>query len=142
VPFYGSLLSASALLTVALQLPLSNLVRRSHPPLVIAASNVVVGAGFGLLGFGGGLAVLLAATLVWTLGELIQWPVAASYLTDLAPPRQLGRYAGVRSLAYGTAMLIAPAAGTALYHHPQLIWWLSLTAALAAGAVLLPDLRG
>jgi MFS family permease len=140
---YGMLLSASALLAVTLQLPLSTLTRRWHPPRVIAASSVIVGAGFGLVGLGGGVAVLAAATLVWSLGELVQWPVAASYLTDLAPPHHLGRYAGLRSLAYGTAMLIAPSGGTTLYRHdPRLVWWLSVAVGLAAAVTLLPDLTG
>jgi hypothetical protein len=74
--------------------------------------------------------------------ELVQWPVAATYLTTLPPPGQIGRYAGLRSLVYGTALLIAPTAGTALYTwHPAAVWAACLVTGVTAGLVVLPDRR-
>ncbi|WP_158684603.1 MFS transporter [Amycolatopsis orientalis] len=139
---YGGLLSWAAVLTVALQLPLSNRTRHWDPAAVITVTCVSIGLGMGLVGLGGALPTLVLAVTVWTFGELVQWPVAAAYLTDLAPPNQLGRYAGLRSLAYGTALLIAPAFGTALYAWaPAAVWPACTAIGLAAGALVLPDLR-
>jgi hypothetical protein len=69
---------------------------------------VLVGAGFGLLALARSAALLAVAVTIWSLGELAQWPVAAAYITSLAQPGMTGRYAGARSLCYGTALLIAP----------------------------------
>jgi MFS family permease len=82
----------------------------------------------------GGLGTLVLAVTVCTLGEMVQWPVAATYLTTLAPAHHRGRHAGLHSLAYGTALPIVPAAGTTIYiWHPTAGW--------PAGALLIPDLH-
>jgi MFS family permease len=58
--------------------------------------------------------------------------VAASYLAELAPPGRAGRWAGTRSLAYGTAMLGGPLLGTTCYEwSPTLVW----AGCLACGAL-------
>jgi MFS family permease len=139
---YGGLLSFAAALTVLCQLPLSMWTRHHDPAALIAVTCAVIGIGMSITGAGGGVGTLGLAVAVWTLGELVQWPVAATYLTTLAPPGQIGRYAGLRSLAYGTALLIAPAAGTALYTwHPAAVWAACLVTGVAAGLIVLPDRR-
>lgn len=112
---YGLLLGLNSGLVVALQLLATRLTGRWRPEPVIAATSVLLGAGSGLLVFGHTVLMLAAAVTVWSLGELIQRPVAAAYTTILAPPGRIGAYAGARSLCYGTALLLAPLAGTALY---------------------------
>ena len=139
---YGGLLSFAAALTVLFQLPVGMWTRHHDPATVIAVTCAVIGIGMSMTGIGGGVGTLGFAVAVWTLGELVQWPVAATYLTTLAPPRQIGRYAGLRSLAYGTALLIAPAAGTALYTwHPAAVWAACLITGITAGLIVLPDRR-
>ena len=44
-----------------------------------------------------------AAVAVWSLGELVQWPVAAAYTTRLAPPGMTGRYVtAAKGMAHAT----------------------------------------
>ena len=81
----------------------------------------------------GTVLLLAAAVTVWSPGELAQWPVAAAFATALAPPGRTGAYAGARSLCYGTALLLAPLAGTALYR---------LSPPLVASFLLAPGLPG
>jgi MFS family permease len=120
---YGLLLGLNSALVVALQLPAARLASRWQPEHVIGTTSVIIGAGFGLLALAHTAALLAAAVIVWSLGELAQWPVAAAYTISLAPPCMTGRYAGARSLCYGTALLLAPLAGAALYHlGPVLLW--------------------
>jgi MFS family permease len=139
---YGGLLSFAAALTVLFQLPLSTWTRRHDPATVVAITCAVIGIGMAMTGIGRGITTLGLAVAVWTFGELIQWPIAAAYLTALAPPRHIGRYAGLRSLAYGSALLIAPTAGTALYAwHPAAVWTACLITGVTAGLIIIPDLR-
>lgn len=50
-----------------------------------------------------------------------------------------GRYAGTRSLCYGTALLLAPLAGTALYRlSPALLWASCAAAGICAAAIISP----
>ncbi len=138
---YGLLLALNSGLVMALQLPATRLTGRWRPQPVIAATSVLIGAGFGLLTFAHTTVLLAAAVTVWSLGELAQWPVAAAYTTSLAPPGRTGRIAGARSLCYGTAMLLAPLAGTALYRlSPALLWGGCAAAGICAAAAITPSL--
>jgi polyisoprenoid-binding protein YceI/predicted MFS family arabinose efflux permease len=134
---YGLLLALNSGLVMALQLPAARLTRRWRPEPVIAATSVLVGAGFGLLALARTPALLAAAVTVWSLGELAQWPVAAAYTTALAAPGMIGRYAAARSFCYGAALLLAPITGTALYRlGPALLWGACAAAGICAAAVI------
>jgi MFS family permease len=140
---YGLLLALNSGLILALQLPVTRLASRWRPERVIAVSSVIIGAGFGLLALAHTAALLAAAVTIWSLGELAQWPVAAAYTTSLAPPGMTGRYAGARSLCYGTALLLAPLAGTAFYHlSPALLWGACAGVGVCAAAVITPAPAG
>jgi MFS family permease len=135
---YGLLLALNSGLVVALQLPATRLTSRSRPLPMIAATSIMVGTGFGLLAFAHTGLLLAAAVAVWSLGELAQWPVAAAYTTSLAPPGMTARYAGARSLCYGTALLLAPLAGTTLYRlHPDALWAVCAAAGITASVITL-----
>jgi MFS family permease len=136
---YGLLLALNSGLLMVFQLPAARVTARWRPQPVIAATSVLTGAGFGLLILAHTGVLLMVAVTVWSLGELTQWPVAAAYTTSLAPPGMIGRYAGTRSLCYGTALLLAPLAGTALYSlSPDLLWAGCAAAGIFAAAVINP----
>jgi MFS family permease len=139
---YGLLLALNSALIMLLQIPSTRLTARASPPAVISLTSIVTGGGFALLALGHGAAVLALAVIVWSLGELTQWPVAAAYTTSLAPAGLTGRYAGTRSLAYGAALLAAPLAGTALYHlNPATLWTGCLTIGILAALTMIPGPR-
>lgn len=139
---YGLLLALNSALVMVLQLPTTRLTSRWRPQPVLAATSVLIGAGFTLLALAHTAPLLAAAVTVWSLGELTQWPVAAAYTTSLAPPGLTGHYAGARSLCYGLALLLAPLAGTALYRiSPASLWVACGVAGLGAAAVSAGPLR-
>ena len=136
---YGLLLALNSALIMTLQLPATRVMGHRRPQPVIAATSIVVGAGFGLLSFAHTAVLLAVAVTVWSLGELTQWPVAAAFTTSLAPPGMTARYAGARSLCYGTALLLAPLAGTSLYRvSPGVLWAGCAAAGISAAAVMAP----
>lgn len=140
---YGLLLALNSALVTALQLPATRLTGRWRPEPVIAAASVIIGAGFTLLALAHTALLLAAAVTAWSLGEIAQWPVAAAYTTSLAPPGMTGRYAGARSFCYGLALLLAPLAGTALYHlNPTLLWAACGAAGICAAAIITPRRPG
>ena len=139
---YGLLLALNSGLLMVLQLPAARLTARWRPQPVIAATSVLIGTGFGLLMLAHTGPLLVVAVTVWSLGELTQWPVAAAYTTSLAPAGMIGRYAGTRSLCYGTALLLAPLAGTAMFSlSPALLWAGCAAAGICAAAVIGPRPR-
>lgn len=140
---YGLLLTLNSALVMALQLPATRLTGRWRPEPVIAATSVIIGAGVTLLALAHTTVLLAAAVTVWSLGEVAQWPVAAAYTASLAPPGMTGRYAGARSFCYGLALLLAPLAGTALYHlNPAVLWAACGAAGICAAAIITPGRPG
>jgi MFS family permease len=139
---YGVLLAVNSGLVMTLQLPATRLTSRWRLQPMIAATSVVIGAGFALLALAHTTLLLAVAVTVWSLGELAQWPVAAAYTTSLAPLGMTGRYAGARSLCYGTALLLAPLAGAALYRlNPDALWAACAATGTCAAAVIAPRRR-
>jgi MFS family permease len=73
--------------------------------------------------------------MLWTVGEVIGFPVAAALVADLAPPELRGRYQGAFSMCWGVAFLLSPVVGGRLLTGlgaPAL--WLACLAACAAVA--------
>jgi MFS transporter, DHA2 family, multidrug resistance protein len=98
------------------------LVRRAHPALVMAAGLVVAAAGFGLfiqLRGASGLAVLVAGSVVFSLGLAPVDTVAADLTVGAAPPERAGAASALSetSSELGGALGIATlgSIGTAIY---------------------------
>jgi hypothetical protein len=81
---------------------------------LLATSALLFGVGYGVNALAGALPALpvyLAGTAVWTLGEVVGFPVAAAFVADLAPAELRGRYQGAFSMSWGVAFALAPLAG-------------------------------
>ena len=65
--------------------------------------------------------------LVWTTGEMLTAPFAASYAAGRAPQGSAGRYMGVFSLVFSVAHMVGPVGGLLVYEHwgPHVVWYLA-----------------
>jgi MFS family permease len=93
---------------VVLQPLLGPRLRRVDGGRLLAASALLMGFGFGVNLLGGHLAVYAVGTLLWTLAEVVGFPVASSLVADLAPPDLRGRYQGAYSMTWGAALMLSP----------------------------------
>jgi MFS family permease len=120
---YGALLSLNGVLIIAFELLLIHIVRRFRPQPVIAVGYFLGAFGIALTGFAHTLPALAATVVVWTFGEMTSAPMAATYVTQLAPERLRGRYMGLYSLTLSIGMLLGPPLGSLLYErNPNLLW--------------------
>lgn len=98
---YGMLLSFNGLLIIACELPVTVLTQRLPPAAAMALGRVLIGLGFGLTALatsGWGCAATVA---LWSLGEMVNQPVASAYVADIAPALRRGRYQGWYGVATG-----------------------------------------
>ncbi|UBU08736.1 MFS transporter [Nonomuraea gerenzanensis] len=90
----------------------------------------------GLAGYAasGGLPGHLAATLVWSAGDVLMFGRSYALVVDLAPPDARGRYLSVFGTCWGFATVLAPLSGTQLLDRagPEGLW-----GGLAAACLLL-----
>ena len=75
----------------------------------------------------------MAAAALYTVGEVLGFPVASAIVADLAPPDLRGRYQGAFHMAWGLAFTLSPLLGGEVLHRfgGQVLW----LGCLATGAV-------
>lgn len=115
--FYGWLFTINTLIIVCFELTL-NVVMMHWPYRV----NFMLGAGFITLGFAGLSLVsttwhIILLTLLWTLGEMILYPSASSYIADIAPEAHRGSYMSLYSTASNIGLFFGPWAGAIVMEH-------------------------
>ncbi len=120
---YGALISLNGVLVVFCELPLTMITQRFPARRVIAFGYALVGAGFALNAVAHTIAGLLIVVLLFTVGEMVNSPVAAAYVADLAPVSLRGRYMGILGVTWSLAVMSGPSLGTVVFaHRPQALW--------------------
>ncbi len=137
----GLLFTVSAVTIVAAQ-PVLRLKRLSAltAPAALALGYLLLAGGLAGYAVAHALPTYLAATVVWSLGDLLVLGRAYALATDLAPPGGTGRYLAVYGTSWGIAQVAAPILGTQLLEHAgaTALWAATalLCLVLAAGQVV------
>ncbi len=108
---FAALLTLNGVLVLVLQLPVMPLLTRWSAPWALVVAAVVNAVGFGCPAFAHTWVEYAGCVLLWTLGELVNMPVAAAMAADLAPAGQSGRYLGAFSSTWIVAVLVGPVLG-------------------------------
>jgi MFS family permease len=134
----GLLFTASALTIVAGQ-PLLRLKRLSSlsAPLAFAGGFTLLALGLAVYAVAHTLTAHLAATVVWSMGDLLLTGRAYAVVVSLAPPGGTGRYLAVYGTSWGIAGVVAPLAGTQLLQHAGIaaLWSTMALACLSLAAI-------
>jgi MFS family permease len=133
---FAFLMAVNCAGVVFLQPILSPRLNRVDPAVLLALSAALFGLGYGVNAIGGSLVVYSVGTALWTVGEVVGFPVASTMVANLAPVELRGRYQGAFAMCWGAAFTIAPlAAGEAMQRlGPRALWLLCLAVALAVSA--------
>jgi MFS family permease len=113
----GAVLTLNGVVVVLVQPFQHALFGRRDGSRLLAASALLFGTGYGLCALAGPLAplpVYVAGALLWSLGEVVGFPVAAALVADLAPAELRGRYQGAFSMCWGLAFTLSPVVGGAV----------------------------
>ncbi|GAA3627234.1 MFS transporter [Nonomuraea rosea] len=141
----GILYTLNTLLVAAGQLLIRRLQRRTRRTHAMALAAVVFILSCALYAaaalFPSGpprIAVLVAATLVFTLAELMHATPAAALAASIAPPTLRGRYLAVHQMTWSIGQVIAPAGFSVLVATAPMGLWAMLAVLLgfACGALL------
>jgi MFS family permease len=134
---FGLLLSLNGALICLTELPLTTITRRHPPRKVMAIGFLVFGSGFVLTGFVSTLPLLAVAAVLWTVGEMLYFPISAAHVANSSPPHMRGRYQGAWGIAWGTGAVIGPMVGTHVFEWHARALWLMCGACCLAGCYLL-----
>ena len=108
----------------------------------MALGYVLLAAGLVATGPAHGLVPLAAATVLWSLGDLVLLGRATAVVAGLAPAGARGGYLATYGIAWGVAAVVGPLVGTRLFAvgGPLLLW--SVLGAVCLGlAVAQPVVR-
>ncbi len=110
----GPLWAVNTVLIVAVEMALIHALRRRSPIKIVSLGACFIALGFAILPLGRSFGFAALTVVVWTMGEILTMPLAATVVAGRAGAAS-GRYMGVLSLVFSLAMLVAPFVGNWLY---------------------------
>jgi MFS family permease len=111
---YGLIIAANGVTVLALQPPLTWLLRRVPPGAAMALASLLLGVGLGMLAWVHTFVLFMVAVVVWTVGEIGFSVSGPALVSRLAPDHLQGRYQGVFGMSAGVGAFVGPAAGGAV----------------------------
>jgi predicted MFS family arabinose efflux permease len=120
----GRALALNSILIILFEMQIVHRVERRSSPLWIGFGSFLICAGYGINAFAHGHVMAYVSIAVWSLGEMLFFPLGASIASQRAPSGAIGRYLSVYHLAFAFAFVLAPLTGTALYEAlgPAGLW--------------------
>ncbi|MEU5756909.1 MFS transporter [Streptomyces sp. NPDC047829] len=105
---FGLAIAVNGVLIVVLQIPVTRFIQHRDPRLLLVASSLLAGYGFGLTAFAGSVGVFALTVCVWTLAEIVNAPTQTGLVVRLSPVHGRGRYQGMYTMSWAVAALVAP----------------------------------
>ncbi len=121
----GLILGLNPIVIVLLEMPLLAFIQRFQAQKILAWGALLICIGFGLLPFGSGTTFVILTVLVWTLGEMLNFPLGMSICSQHAPDRSRGSYMGLLSMSLSAAHAASPLLGTWISEKfsPDTLWY-------------------
>lgn len=114
----GAVFVVNAALIVAFELPLNVAMKAWRNGDAIALGALFAGVGFAAMGLLTSAAMIIAATVVWTIGEMIIAPAFLSYVKEISPEPLVTRNLGLFTGDINLGLLVAPSAYVYLRDTP------------------------
>jgi MFS family permease len=147
---YGLLQSLNGVIVALAELPVIAWTQRFERLRMVALGELLIGLAFATLLFADTLPLLVAMVAVWTIGEMIESPMASAIAADRAPTHARGRYQSAFGSMFGIAWIFGPMLGTITFAaNPAVLWaacgvlgLVAATLSLAAGRHPTPVVEG
>lgn len=111
----GLLLALNAFLVVLIEMPLIHSIEGKNFMKTIALGALLLFLGFAILPFGKGMLYGVFTVFIWSLGEMLIFPLAVGFVANRASDKNRGKYMGLYVVSFSLAFIIGPALGTGIY---------------------------
>ncbi|MBN2001696.1 MFS transporter, partial [candidate division KSB1 bacterium] len=120
----GLLIAINATLIVLIEMPLIHRLERKNTLQLMAIGSILIAGGFSLVMFGRSFGYISMTVVLWTMGEMLLFPIIGAYTANRAPDVSRGKYIGLFTLTFSAAMIFAPILGTWVYENkgPYVLW--------------------
>ncbi len=121
----GLILAINTLIIVVFEMVLVHSLSGRDPLKLVGLGSFLFCAGLALLPLGSSFAFAALTVAVWTVGEMLAFPIASAVVAERAKGESLGRYMGVFHLSFAAAFVAAPLIGTWVYQRlgPGALWY-------------------
>jgi len=125
----GTLLAINALLIVFIEMPLIHKIEKKEPLNIMSFGALLLFGGFALLPLNSAFLFVTFTVVLWTLGEILVFPLLTSYVANRADDSNRGKYMGMTTFTFALAFVIGPFFGTNIYElFGSTILWISVGA--------------
>jgi MFS family permease len=142
----GVLFAVNTVMVTMLQLPVSRLLEQFRPVVVLVAGGLSYIALYAAAAFselvphGLRIGVLIAGTIVYTLGELAVSQAALVLLTGIPSPEDQGAYLSFNQVFVGGATALAPLLVTNLLAgQATTLWWVLSAVSVVSVLIVATD---
>lgn len=139
---FGAAMTANGLTVVACTIPMAALSRRLSPLACMPIVGLLYAAGFGALAFlpaGAGVAMVIASTFVWTLGEILSATNVNAFIASRSPESHRSRLNSLVTLIAQSGSMLCPLASGSFIKASGLdaVWPAAACLGLASSALML-----
>lgn len=120
----GLLLGINAVIIVLAEMPLIHKVEKKNPLKVMGIGALLILGGFSLMPISHTFIFAAATVFVWTIGEMLVFPLVTGFIANRASDANRGKYMGMTTLTFSLSLVAGPALGTLVYEKlgPDQLW--------------------
>lgn len=136
---FGILTAINTVLIIIAEVPLNNMMANIAYGRSMFIGALLAAIGFGAMAIARDIAPLIVSIIIWTVGEMIFFPVSAAYASEIAPPKKRGEYMGYFQMTFSFAFSAGPWLGTVVYqNYGSVVLWSGafVTGVITAALVL------
>lgn len=112
----GLVLAINTVIIVLFEMVLVHRVGALDALRLVGVGGLLFGLGMALLPYGTGLPFVAFTVVVWTVGEMLAFPMSSGAVANRAGEANRGLYMGLFTLSFEGAWVFSPILGTWVYH--------------------------
>lgn len=133
---YSLLLTINATMVVLFQYAITKFTDRYQPLPVMALAAILYAIGLGSVAVGYNLPTFAISMVIVTIGELMLFPTALTFIANIAPTEMRARYMGIFGLSWPLAAGIGPVIGGFLNDNfSPIAMWIGASGLAVIGAI-------
>ncbi|MBK8944376.1 MAG: MFS transporter [Ignavibacteriae bacterium] len=136
---FGLLTAINTVIIIFVEVPLNSLMSKWEDWKGLTLGSILTAIGFGGMAFTNDIYGLIITIIIWTFGEMIFFPAAASFATEISPENRRGEYMGFYQMMFSLAFTIAPWSGTKIYeiYGSQILWTFTFVSGIASALLFI-----
>lgn len=121
----GILLAVNAVLVALIEMPVIHRLEKRKPLGVIAIGSLFLFTGFAILPLSSGFIFAVSTVIIWSIGEIMVFPLMGGFIANRADDANRGRYMGLFSFTFALSFVLGPTLGAMIYEHfgPDTLWY-------------------